>query len=747
MASVELDVALTGLLEAAKDVQSFTKKADDNVSGLKAAFSSLKTVAIAALAGVTFKEIIEGAIESDRSVSRLAVTMKLAGDFSKQGAEGFKALASEIQRSANISDELVTGLITNAKAIGLTNDQTVKLTRASADLAAVLGQDVQTTFSDLEKTLSGKVSKSLAQRFPELKQLSIEALANGEAIKLLGDRYSGAANQLNRDFGGNLTGIKIGLGEIFESIGKVITQNPLFVAALGSFKDILFDIADAIEGNVGNAIDLTNAAFKSVAGVILDAVDAYAPYLGALKEAGVATFELGETLVSILIPAFKFLVPLIQDLGKLLLVGLGEAVSFVVKGIRLFNLGLLELARGFNVLRGNTDAVAEIDARMKSLVQTMDGQDTIIKENAEAIKAEVAVQRVSVELIGEQAKAQKDLATATVKASDERRKAIQQEIDQQNLQIARAKESLIQSAASNPLQFARRGGQDVQQFRQTQGVTDAQANEAAGQAQLAQGLGIGALAFQGQAGAQTLITGALGAFADTLLPGIGGIVSQVAGVLAQGPEAAKKFIEGFVEGIPTIIENIILAIPAVIEALQEKIPELVSRLIQEIPGIAIRVGIELGNQAPFIATKMAAAIVAQAPEIAKGLVQGIVDALKEAIGSLGGLFGGGGGGGGGPGGILGGIGGAIGGIGDVFGFAEGGVVPGGPPFVDKVPAVLTPGEEVLSRSTSDKLDKVLAMFASGGSGGPIDATIIVQVGDEALARTMVRLNQRGHRLA
>ena len=43
----------------------------------------------------------------------------------------------------------------------------------------------------------------------------------------------------------------------------------------------------------------------------------------------------------------------------------------------------------------------------------------------------------------------------------------------------------------------------------------------------------------------------------------------------------------------------------------------------------------------------------------------------------------------------------LGSIGSFFKFADGGIVPGGAPYTDRIPAMLTPGEVVIPRNKTD----------------------------------------------
>ena len=262
--------------------------------------------------------------------------------------------------------------------------------------------------------------------------------------------------------------------------------------------------------------------------------------------------------------------------------------------------------------------------------------------------------------------------------------------------------------------------------------------------------------------AVTTIVSALGPIGQALGP----IAGEIFGALAQGPAKVKEMVTSFIEAIPTIIENVLLSIPAIIEALIVEIPRVIDRMVEEIPRVVqsiidhlpelivqltsalVRASLELSNQMPFIAAQLAISLIAQTPHIAVEFVNQLVKeaprfvtelikSIGDSIGSLGGIFGGGGGGGGG--------GDIFSGIGDFFGFADGGTVPGGAPFTDRIPSLLTPNETVIDRSLSKRLDSFLSGQTPGQGGAP--TTIQLVVGEQQLANVILDLNRRGFRLA
>jgi len=734
---VEIPIGFAGIDTALKQIQNLQKQGNSAVESIASSFTILKTVAATALAGISFKKVIDAAVESSEAIEKLNVSLKVSGDFTESAASGFQDLASSIQRTANVSDEQTLALISQAKAIGITNDQTTNLVKASTDIASVMGTDVNTAFGELERTLSGKVSRSLTQRFPELKQLSVEALANGEAVKLLGDRYAGAAEELNNNFGGAVEGITEGFGEIFESIGKIVVENPAIVAALQQVKNNLFDIADAIGRNVEPAIAFINSAFQTIARSVLDFVDRNSEFIASVIEIGTTLRSiLGPILQDYIVPIFGLYLKSVIDLGNQLRDFLAPVLQFISQGLKVVGVGALTVIRAFNEFQGNTEAVKRLDASIENLVASTFEQNKALEDNVSAVHAQTDAARDYIDSLVETEKQESKLTNAKVKASATRAQAIQEEIDKQRLAIQEQQRSIVQAASQSPIGFLSTGGNQFRKLGQVDGASQSDVDTAQGQAAVAQIAGGLQQALAGPQGAVTLISQAAGTFADTIIPGIGGVVSQITSVLAQGPEATRAFITGFIDSIPTIIENIVESIPVIIDALAERLPILVERLANLAPQIAIQFGISLSNQAPFIANRFAIEFIKNVPNIVKALVDGIVQGIKDAVGSIGGVFGGGGGG----------IGGVLGGIGDVFGFADGGTVPGGAPFVDRIPALLKPEEEVLDRSLSKELRSLIDSGQLGGGGGDINITVPVQIGEEQFATVYRTVKRKGFRL-
>lgn len=246
---------------------------------------------------------------------------------------------------------------------------------------------------------------------------------------------------------------------------------------------------------------------------------------------------------------------------------------------------------------------------------------------------------------------------------------------------------------------------------------------------------------QGAAGVATSLASFGSLVVDSLIPGLGGAAGQLLQFLAQGPEAVRSQIQAFIDGIPLIIDNIVASIPVVIDTLAANSGKIISSLSAQMPVVASRLAVSLIAETPNIAKSFIESLISESGRLITSIADGVKDAISKAVG----LGGGGGGvlgglGGSLLGGLVGGPVGAIGGAIKKFKFAEGGMVPGGAPFTDRVPALLTPGEVVLNREQVSALSQAKSSEAPQSSQ-PL--TVNLMIGEEQLANVILNLQRQG----
>jgi hypothetical protein len=201
----------------------------------------------------------------------------------------------------------------------------------------------------------------------------------------------------------------------------------------------------------------------------------------------------------------------------------------------------------------------------------------------------------------------------------------------------------------------------------------------------------------------------------------------------------KQTIDAFFDALPALVETIISNLPVLLERVIRgfirAIPNIVSSFIKALIGLI-----------PEVAVSFVDSLVSEAPKFIEALIKGIGDGIADIFKDT---FSGGG--------LIGGIpiiGDVLGGVGDVFGFANGGVVPG-TGNRDSVPALLTPGERVLTVDENRMFENQNAVASENNEllrnvvsllQQPQMVNTSVEFRQEVLADILVQLDRTGSRV-
>lgn len=717
---LEIDAKLEPAVQDIKKFRANTERELDKISKATKLISFVELGRAAIDAGKAmanaFGSFIEAANESDAALQALNVSMRTAGDFSESALKSFQDFAKTTQAQTGIEDDLIIKNLALAKSFGFTNDEAVKVNKAAVELAAVTGQDLTSAVETLNASYLGN-TKSLAKMFPEIRGFTREQLAAGAAVDYFNSRFAGTAESLGNTYAGALKKSAAAFSDLKETIGGFITGNPQVVKAISTqsslfsqIEKVLIDNKKVIQDFISGAVILFIKAIE----IAIESTSAFVSSLGFLEK---------------------------------IFVSLGGGIAKVNAFLQLFNQATsTEQTKNLSeqlkdIDKTGAEAFNEINKKTKDRLKLTDNLSSLITDYRKNVEAATAADVNQVKI-----------TNSKIKLSTERQKQLNEEIKLINEQTAALKKQAIEQAGQTGIGsfFQKAPTLKTSEGKAVDAATQKKFEE---ERKIAATLGTVSTALQGSAGAVKIISSVVGEFANTILPGIGGVVSQIFEIFAQGPEKVKEFITGFINAIPTIIENINLAIPAVIETLVENVPRVIERLINDIPKVVQalieklpHIVVSLATMMPMIATRLAIEMPRVAVEFTAGLirsipdiVKGFVDEIGKQFKSFGGLFGGGGGGN---------IGSDLLSVATFGLFAEGGVVPDGYPN-DTYPAALTSGEAVIDRSVSGRLLGFLDKYEQGGTqgGAAQSITINLQVGEKQLADVILQLNRNGFRTA
>lgn len=769
--------------KALADVSSFSKKASDSLSSLEDAAGGFGSVLKAAVAIFAGREILRGleemtsaASEGENALNQMQVSLKLAGDFSKEAASHLQEFAEKLQATTTLSSEAALKGIALAKSFNATNDEAEKMVQAAADLSAATGISLNTAIEGLGKTLEGTAGK-FGKMVPGVNNLTQAQLRSGDAIQIVGERFKGASEALGNTFSGSITKAHNAFGEILKTMGGFITQSPVILKIISmisdgfrefnsfllantkSIREFVTSAVIELAGSISFAVEVLRRLTQGI-GIVLNFVGLLAigitqliQIIGNIPGASDVFAALGTIIGKVVIQILEFVkvlanLPGVKDSLNII----GVDVDSMSEGIRKANQGLVtftdnlsgdKIKDGIKVLADGT--ISGFD-KLRDMEGHLDNGFKIVEDGA--TRAAKAIAKVG-----------QNASAATKSASDA--------IANATKVISNLNKEAVSALIKNP-------------FAVLQGTATIGKNENSGQAVTAAGLGIGSIATKGAAGASSLVSAIGSGFAESFLPGLGEAVGPILQAMAQGPEAVKGMIDSFIDALPEVLANIVKSIPVILDTLAQKLPDLIDRIATALSDAMPDVAANLAAHAPVMVFRMTNEFIKNIPHIVSEfskemlkipgkfldeLVKGLKDALRGIGNSLNPLSGSGGGGllDGAIGGVLAG---PIGAVAGVFGgggfFAEGGLVPSGFPR-DSFPARMTSGELVISPgptaqlqrfldqhesgpSTSDlsqKIDSLTGAIQSGAQ--PQNLQVNLKVGERDLAKVMLNLNRQGFR--
>lgn len=719
MAKAGSTIVLKVDANTAKAIRSFANVGNKGSKSLskieksaKQATTALKAVGAAVAGAIVLKGIqsltssIGGFIEAARvqedAINRVNNALKLSGDFSKEASQDFQNFASSLQGVSTQGDETTLELLALAKTFGVTNEGAKQLTLAATELATATGQSAETALRNLGKTLTGTTGR-LAESVPAVKELTKEQLASGEAVRLVLNRFGGAATGELATFSGAYTQLTNTIGDFKEEIGQtVIESEPLinvfkglervFSELISSLDSADIDIGSVLADGIKfafNAIvsfskitvegftEITKAATFVARGFLLiaeeaaklkfvqEAVRLTAASLSQLLEVVGAAASLFSEELAVKVAQAQFA---LDDFGSSDLRGLDESVRESIKNLDSFEKKIVNGADSFTTLADKLKEVFEapqkgiektskdlvdLEAQIKKLSTV--GPSVALPQPTGSLTADPFALPAQGPLLPGQ-NAQADLSEAfksgfnLPKAGPE--KPLEVEIKEGPSLTSSLTEgfgqvaSVISSGAQSivdPEAAAQAAGASTQaeidrltaaldsnslslaesqkvQFELAKLRTQQAADEDAARKEAVE-----ANRKAGLESAKAVGTSVL----DNVLPGLG----QIFNLFTQDPEAAKGFIDSFLQAIPVLIETVAdnfgPILTALIDGIISALPSIVDALILAIPKIAFALVDSLITKGGIF--RLAGALIQGMIQLAAGLVRLLVQGIATGL--------------------------------------------------------------------------------------------------------------------
>lgn len=297
--SVELSVdeqkalkALTSLSkkfdEFADDAKNSFKKTDMALSSFAGNLAStavskgfgLISDGFKALVG-SIDDFIEAGAEQQKTLNDFNTALAISGKYTKQASQNFQDFASAVQASTGIGDDAIIALGTRIQNIArLSETELQKATKATIDFSSALGIDLESAGSLVGKALEGNVG-ALGRYGLAVKKGANETETFNNVLTAL-SAFSGTAESKLNTFSGASGAVSERIGDLKESIGALIIQNPVVVAGLKAFEKAVLLIDEKVKENKEVIIQLINSALvpmvkigSSATMVLIEMADAF----------------------------------------------------------------------------------------------------------------------------------------------------------------------------------------------------------------------------------------------------------------------------------------------------------------------------------------------------------------------------------------------------------------------------------------------------------------------------------------
>jgi hypothetical protein len=253
----DLNKSLTDVDKVSNDAAKGTEKLDGafekttfGVIGLNQALELAKKAMN--LIGGEIGKLIDGAIEQEQAEQKVINALRLRGVTSRAVLKDIQAFSAALQANSIYGDEVTMTLVSQALAMGKSLEQSKAMVQASAELASVTGQDLDSAFRMVNQTFSGTTMglKRLGIDLSGFTQAELEA---GAAVEYLNEKLGGSAKVMSQTLGGAIEQAKNAWGDLYETTGTFLVQvvklDKIFIgitSAIGTTISAVTNFSDAI---------------------------------------------------------------------------------------------------------------------------------------------------------------------------------------------------------------------------------------------------------------------------------------------------------------------------------------------------------------------------------------------------------------------------------------------------------------------------------------------------------------------
>ena len=224
---------------ADSDLAKFGKAVSDNAKKLALGFAAIGAGAVAGLGAA-----VKAAAEDQKAQALLADQLRKTTDATSAQIRAMEEFVDVTQRATGVADdELRPALATLTRATGdLTQAQ--ELLQLGLDISAGSGKSLEGISLALAKATNGNLGAFTKLGIP-LDENIIKTKDFAAAQEVLAKQFGGASTVAANTFSGQMSRLRIVIGEAVESIGYAILENDYFQDSMAKFPNAVQAAIDA----------------------------------------------------------------------------------------------------------------------------------------------------------------------------------------------------------------------------------------------------------------------------------------------------------------------------------------------------------------------------------------------------------------------------------------------------------------------------------------------------------------------
>ena len=224
---------------ADSDLQKFGKAVGDNAKKMALGFAAIGAAAVAGLGAA-----VKAAADDQKAQALLADQLRKTTDATSAQIRQMEEFVDVTQRATGVADdELRPALATLTRATGdLTQAQ--ELLRLGLDISAGSGKSLEGISLALAKATNGNLGAFTKLGIP-LDENIIKTKDFAAAQEVLAKQFGGASAVAASTFSGQMSRLRIVIGEAVESIGYAILENDYFQDSISKFPNAVQAAIDA----------------------------------------------------------------------------------------------------------------------------------------------------------------------------------------------------------------------------------------------------------------------------------------------------------------------------------------------------------------------------------------------------------------------------------------------------------------------------------------------------------------------